>query len=182
MRDQQEEPLTEESFTELYIRFRHLIFNVARRFFPRSPAEAEEIAQEAFARAWQYRHTYRSGKNAFRNWLWMITQNVALGRLNRPSHKREIAWEETTLLELVVDSAPEPDDVVIRRQLLARLEKVLDKLPPDDRFLLFLRHDQGFSFDQLARFFRRDRHAVARNYQVILKRITQRLLWAPASR
>lgn len=54
------------------------------------PALAEELAQEAFVRAWQKLGSFR-GASAFSTWLHRVTVNVVLG------HRRSNARRETRL-------------------------------------------------------------------------------------
>ena len=91
-------------------------------------AEAEEIAQDAFVRAWQALPGFR-GEARFSTWMHRITTRVALDRREavRRRERREVGVEEEVLAALAVtpESAAEADRVTGRARvaLLAGLSE-----------------------------------------------------------
>ncbi len=90
----------EAAFSELVARHQGRILGLARRVAG-SRAEAEEIAQDAFVRAWQALPGFR-GDSRFSTWLHRITTRVALDRREvvRRRERREVGVEEEVLAGL----------------------------------------------------------------------------------
>jgi RNA polymerase sigma-70 factor (ECF subfamily) len=112
------------------------------------PDAAEDVAQDAFLRAFHRLPQYR-GSAAFRTWLLQITQNAALNTL---------AWSRRRPVD-PVDGAPEPHDTdpvrqpvteLERRERQRRLELKLRTLRPEYRSLVVLRDLEGLSYGEIA--------------------------------
>ncbi len=88
---------SEGAFSELVGRHQGRILGLAWRVAG-SRAEAEEIAQDAFVRAWQALPGFR-GESRFSTWLHRITTRVALDRREvvRRRERREVGVEEEVL-------------------------------------------------------------------------------------
>jgi RNA polymerase sigma-70 factor (ECF subfamily) len=56
-------------------------------------SEAEELAQEAFVRVWQQRHTFKRGA-AFRPWFFSIAVNLARNRLRWWRRRPTVSLQE----------------------------------------------------------------------------------------
>lgn len=83
------------AFAALVDRYRDRAYGLALRLV-RSPADAEEVAQDAFVRAWRSLADFR-GDSAFGTWLYRIVWRRALDRSAslRTRRERETALEDT---------------------------------------------------------------------------------------
>lgn len=104
-----------------------------------SQAEAEEVAQDAFLRAWTYLPQWRQGEALFSTWLHRVTLNLANDRLRR--RREQVPVEE---VELPSD-APQPEQQVALEQRGERLQAELQALPERQRDALLLCHYEGLS-------------------------------------
>ena len=68
-------------FKDLYDRNSHALFNLARRMTG-ATAEAEDVVQEAFIRAYQKINLF-AGRSTLSSWLYRICINVGLEHLRR---------------------------------------------------------------------------------------------------
>jgi|SRR5579872_1186614 len=110
-------------------------------------AEADEVAQEAFVRAWRAYGGYDDGRRAElkeRPWLHRIALNVFRNRLRRPAP-----------LELLEGSAAappgrEPEAVAVRNAEREQLRRHLLALPRPYREAVVLRHVQGLPYAEAA--------------------------------
>ena len=84
-----------QAFGHLVTKYQSLVFTVALRLM-KQREEAEEVAQDAFVKAWQQLPKYE-GKARFSTWLYRITFNTAVSRLRK--HKPTISWEEDGVSE-----------------------------------------------------------------------------------
>lgn len=105
------------------------------------PELADELAQEAFARAWAKREQYRPGTSPR---AWMIT----IARSQLMEHHRRIDRDRRHMHEVVRAELlrHRPSDEGGRRaDLLAALKTCLEGLGEDHRQLLDLVHGEGMS-------------------------------------
>ncbi|MCP4605718.1 MAG: RNA polymerase sigma factor [Proteobacteria bacterium] len=109
----------------LYARHHGVLYAMALRMTGQV-ADAEDIVQESFIRAWKALPNFR-GETTFRNWLLRIGINLC-----RNMHKRK---KETVKLQDI--PAPANDSDTLARNWL---EKALSKLPDGYREVLVL-HD-----------------------------------------
>lgn len=103
-------------------------------------ARAEDLAQEAFARALVHKP-----ENA-RGWLFVVAANMARDEARRQARERR----HLTLLKGETDAAvPPPDEAVVAQLDRDRVRGALDQLTPRDREVLLL-WDAGQSYDDIA--------------------------------
>src|SRR3990172_256836 len=76
-----------EAFDALVTEHQQFVYNLALRAVS-DPHEAEDIAQEAFVRAWLALPNFR-GQAQFRTWLYRIVTNLCYNRL--PNLRRSLA-------------------------------------------------------------------------------------------
>jgi len=132
-----------EAFEELYRENVGRVYLLCLRMCG-NPSTAEELAQEAFVRAWQKLGSFR-GESAFSTWLHRVTVNIVLG--NRRSTARREARVKPVGDELPVDlsvSEPSPGQAVDLERSIAAL--------PDGARTVFVLHDvEGYRHKEIAR-------------------------------
>jgi RNA polymerase sigma-70 factor (ECF subfamily) len=99
-------------------------------------AEAEEIAQETFLRAWNRLADYNPRRGEFSTWLFTIARNLALHELNRAAASREVATPEP--LPDAAAETPPPCEAVSEMEQRRRLRTALRQLPLADGSALAL--------------------------------------------
>ena len=102
----------------------------------RDAAAAEDVAQEAFVRAYRQIGTFRQGE-PFRPWLLRIVQNLALNEVRSRARRRALA-ERTAETEPVTAAGPEGG--LVADEQAATLLRAIGELPDDDRIVLHLRY------------------------------------------
>jgi RNA polymerase sigma-70 factor (ECF subfamily) len=135
----------EAAFEQLVLRHQRYAFNLAYRVIG-NYAEAEDVTQEAFVRAWRGLPGFW-GQARFATWLYRIVYNLCLNRL--PRLRRELLQAEP-LEEAVVNPAPAPPDVFEVQERLAFLHEELNRLPAKYRLVLTLRYLQDLSYAEIA--------------------------------
>jgi RNA polymerase sigma-70 factor (ECF subfamily) len=106
---------------------------------------AEDMAQEAFLRAWNNLPSFRPG-SSLRNWLYRIAVNAALDVLRRRTEEPV----EDERMERMTDEAPGPEAVVIAREQAAFLQQAMRSLPEAARSVLVLREYGELSYKEIA--------------------------------
>lgn len=110
-------------------------------------AQAEDLAQEAFLRAWVELRRFDASRGAFSTWLFTIARNLALNELGRagcrlrvPEHVADRPGEE-----------PLPQETAVLEQRRTRLRAALLQLPAADRSVLALAYVEELAHADIAR-------------------------------
>lgn len=101
-----------------------------------SRAEAEDVAQEVFLRAWQQAASWQDGSARFSTWLHRVALNLCLDRLRR---RREVGLEAAG--DRPSDD-PHPGRELQRRAVADRVQAALAELPERQRAAIALCHYQ----------------------------------------
>lgn len=125
-------------------RHRDRAFAIALRI-TRSPADAEDVVQQSFVRAWHHLASFRAD-SAFGTWLHAIVARRALDRASQLKLRREREDELDAATELAV-RGPETRDVL----LIRRLERLMQRLSAPQRAVVTLFYWEDASVDEIAR-------------------------------
>lgn len=143
------------AFDQLVLRYRRKVTAVASRFFPQ-PHDAEDLAQEAFVRAYTQLDKLREGV-PFLNWLLRITINLSLDRIRHQKRRPELSesqirTDETQSIErhLVDSSQGRHERVLEAFEAAALLDQVRNKLAPKDQTVLYLLYDEDRDVAEVA--------------------------------
>lgn len=146
-----------EAFGELVDRHRRAVFRAALAAV-RSPADADEVAQEAFVTAFQKLSAFR-GEAAFKTWLLAITWRKAidrrksltrwLQRLATPAHASE-SGEERDPMERLSAGTRTQEDHLITADLQQRLKPLIAALPKKLRDALLLAGSGDYSYEEIS--------------------------------
>jgi len=110
------------------------------------PHEAEDIAQEAFLRAWRARRDLREQSSA-RTWLFRIAVNVWRDRLRRA---RLPAAQTQPLADDEPSHPRSPDRIAAERDAVSQAIRAMDELPPRQRQVLYLYSLEGLAIAEVA--------------------------------
>jgi RNA polymerase sigma factor (sigma-70 family) len=99
-------------------------------------AAAEDVAQEAFLRAWRSAVTFDARRGAVATWLLAISRNAAIDARRR---RRSIPVDPERLASLGLESGERPPEQgAVDGTDVARVRAVLAELPPDQRDALVM--------------------------------------------
>ena len=122
----------------------------------RNPADAEDLVQEAFLRAYRFRGSYAPGTN-MRAWMFKILSNLFINRYRRTS--REMSALDGSEGDSVAEAALSRDSVRLLRDPEAHFDaglfgehvaRALESLPPDFRAVVILSDIEEFSYKEIA--------------------------------
>lgn len=102
-------------------------------------ADAQDVAQDTFLRAFTQLPTWRTGHAQFSTWLYRVAFNLCQNRLRARKD-----WVDVEDVDLP-DPATAPDLALARQQRLQRIEDALAQLPQRQREALLLCHYEGQS-------------------------------------
>jgi RNA polymerase sigma-70 factor (ECF subfamily) len=121
----------------------------------RDPAEVEDIAQEAFVKAYRALPSFR-GDSAFYTWLYRIGINTA------KNHLVALGRRAPTTTEFNADEAEgfedgeqlrdinTPESVLMSKQIADTVAEAMDELPEELRMAITMREIEGLSYEDIA--------------------------------
>ena len=129
-----------EAFGRLVDRFQAPVYRVVRGILS-DASDAEDVAQEAFLRAYESLAKFR-GESGFFTWLYRIAVNEALRARKRRSFAPIDAVPEA--------EAPRPEVPDEDGPTPAALERLLGQLSDEFRAIVVLRDLEGLSYQEIA--------------------------------
>jgi|SRR5579883_41949 RNA polymerase sigma-70 factor (ECF subfamily) len=139
------------AFSALMQRYNRTLYRAARSVAG-DEAEAEDIVQEAWVRAYTHFRDFR-GESRLATWLVRITLNEALGRKRRARTILEISEidnHDGTRVMTPPSSLTDPESDLSRTQLRRMLEEAINTLPPAFRSVFVLRAIEEMSVEEIA--------------------------------
>ncbi len=143
-----------EAFNRLVLAYQDMVYNHAHAILGESDS-AEDAVQETFIKAFRGLIGYRGG--SFRAWLLRIASNTCYDELRRSNHRQEVDdWlvgedgEEYELLELLPSPELSPDAQVEQRELMAAVQRGLQRLPVEYRAAAVIVDVLGFDYAEAA--------------------------------
>jgi RNA polymerase sigma-70 factor (ECF subfamily) len=147
----------EGAYRELLGRYERPVFSLVYRMV-RDRTLAEDLAQEAFIRAFNAIHSYNP-RYKFSSWIFKIANNHTIDHLRRKrldtvsihGSPHASTQEEAVQTSIVVESSDEnPEEFVEHRELGSLIEQAIGELRPEYRSVVLLRHVEGYSYDEIA--------------------------------
>lgn len=132
----------EAAYRWLLARYRLRVVRLAAHVL-RRPEEAEDVAQEAFLRAFRSLRSFR-GEGRFYTWIYPIVVRVCLDRRRLVRGSGEVAASETPAAHAGPPVAREVETRVL-------VEALLDRLSPPMRAALVLRELEGLDYAEISR-------------------------------
>jgi RNA polymerase sigma-70 factor, ECF subfamily len=135
-----------ERFEQVVLPHLDAAYNLAR-WLIRSPADAEDVVQEACLRALRFFDGYRGGDS--RAWLLKIVRNTCYSwvKKNRPTELSD-EFDETVHSGEVLGTDAEAK--LISRANSEQVRKALETLPAGFREVLVLREIEGLSYKEIS--------------------------------
>ena len=144
-----------EAFGDLVDRHRHAVYRAALAAL-RSPAEAEDVAQEAFVTAYQKLDMFR-GEASFKTWVVTIAWRKALDRRASLSRWWRTARPQATAggepgdpIERLAASGPSQEHEFLGSELAGHLRRLVATLPAKLRDSLLLVGSGDYSYEEAA--------------------------------
>jgi RNA polymerase sigma-70 factor (ECF subfamily) len=133
-----------ERFEELVLPHLRAAFNLAR-WLLRGRADAEDVAQEAYLRAFRFFPGFQGGDA--RAWLLQIVRNTCYTWLEKNrAMDSSVEFDETFHLSPL----PGPETQAVSASERERLAKALERLSPRSREVIVLRELEGCSYKEIA--------------------------------
>ncbi len=142
------------AFDALVLKYQHKVVKLVMRYV-RSQAEAEDVAQETFIKAYRALPQFR-GDSAFYTWLYRIAINTAknavASRDRSPVSYDLDHGDRAEIYELqgrMKDGAT-PEALAMTEEIRATVDAAIEALPEDLRTAIVLREIEGLSYEEIA--------------------------------
>jgi RNA polymerase sigma-70 factor (ECF subfamily) len=141
------------AFDLLVLKYQHRIIKLIMRYV-RDPAEAMDVSQEAFLKAYRAIPNFR-GESAFYTWMYRIAINTAKNHLvaakRRPlEYASEITEPEEFDWHANMQDGDSPEGQAMGDDLRQTVEKTIELLPDELRTAIVLRELDGLSYEQIS--------------------------------
>jgi RNA polymerase sigma-70 factor, ECF subfamily len=143
----------QSAFAELVELYKDKVFQICYRMLG-NRHEAEDIAQEAFIRAYVNIETFNQ-KRKFSTWLFRIATNLCIDRIRKkkPDYylDAEVAGTEgLTMYSQVAADVPMPEDEVENMELQETIQKEISKLPEKYRSVIVLKYIEELPLQEIS--------------------------------
>lgn len=136
----------ESAFAKLYQQFHKRLWSFCKSIV-RSGETAEEIVEDVFVKLWCNRNTILSIED-LTVYLYVAVKNRALNTLSRKA--QELVTSPFDFLEIEIDGKINPYDVLVNAEMMERMRKAIDELPPRCKMIFKLIREDGLKYKEVA--------------------------------
>ncbi|HEU4780817.1 MAG TPA: RNA polymerase sigma factor RpoE [Steroidobacteraceae bacterium] len=142
------------AFDLLVRKYQHKVVKLVLRYV-RNPAEAEDIAQEAFIKAYRALPQFR-GDSAFYTWMYRIAINTAKNSLasrDRSPIRYDLDLndpEESHSVQTKLQDPDTPEGMALTEEIRLIVNSAIDALPEELKTAIVLRELDGLSYEEIS--------------------------------
>jgi RNA polymerase sigma-70 factor (ECF subfamily) len=141
------------AFDMLVVKYQHKVLKLIGRLIS-NPAEAEDVAQDAFIKAYRALKSFR-GDSAFYTWLYRIAINTAKNALvskGRRPHDFNLDLQDPEQYEMQarLQEGDTPEGLLLTEEIRSTVQNAMRDLPDDLRTAITLRELDGLSYEEIA--------------------------------
>lgn len=173
----------EDAFRELVSLYLKPIYSFSVRLTG-SKNDSEDITQEIFLKIWKNIKKYDE-KQSFRAWIFTIARNTIFDWLRK---KKELIFSdfedhdgENYLVDNLKDESDDPEDLFITRENIEFVKKIIEKLSKADQEIIYLKHDEDLTFDEISKVVKKPLNTVKSQYRRALQKLKKLATDAPKS-
>lgn len=135
-----------QAYARLVDKHKHMVFTVALRIV-RNREDAEEIAQDAFIKAFQSLETFKQ-ESKFSTWLYKIAYNAAISKTRKK--KLEMAPIEVNVVEnYTLDEIFENLERLESNEQKTIISRLFESLNPDESTLITLYYYENVQTEEI---------------------------------
>ena len=142
------------AFDLLVRKYQHKVIKLVSRYM-RDTADAEDVAQEAFIKAYRALPQFR-GDSAFYTWLYRIAINTAKNAIvsrDRSPVDFDLDMqnvEESNSMQMRLADPETPESLLQTEEIRSTVNQAIESLPEDLRTAIVLRELEGLSYEEIA--------------------------------
>jgi RNA polymerase sigma-70 factor (ECF subfamily) len=131
-------------FERYFLEFKDDVYRVAF-YFTRNKDDAEDLAQDAFMRAYRFFYRFHRESN-FKSWILRIMRNIHLTNIQK--NKTTINADE--LIQSTALSSHDVENTILQNIQIKQIQKAIDKLPEDFKEVIILCDMENLPYEQIA--------------------------------
>jgi len=141
------------AFDLLVVKYQHKVLKLIGRLIS-NPAEAEDVAQDAFIKAYRALKSFR-GDSAFYTWLYRIAINTAKNALvSKGRHPADFNLDmqdpEQYEMQARLRESDTPEGLLLTEEIRQTVQHAMQDLPDDLRTAITLRELEGLAYEEIA--------------------------------
>jgi RNA polymerase sigma-70 factor (ECF subfamily) len=142
----------QDAFEEIVTLFQHRLYHVCYRMLG-NQQEAEDVAQEAFVRAYMNIHTFDQGRK-FSTWIFRIATNLSIDRIRKkkPDYYLDAnvpGTEGLTMYSQIAADGDLPEEEVEKMETQERIQYEISRLPDRYRTVIILRYIEELPLQEI---------------------------------
>lgn len=143
----------QDAFGQLVLAHQNKVYSLCVHLLG-SREEAEDMAQEAFLKAWRSLDSFL-GESSFSTWMHRLTTNLCLDHLRKQTRRQNISVavsldDEEAAIPEPAGQTGDPHEALERGERRRALAKGLQELPEHYRRPLVMREVGGMSYQEIA--------------------------------
>ena len=143
----------QNAFADIVSLYQHKLYQVCYRMLGNSQ-ESEDIAQEAFVRAYMNLHTFDQTRK-FSTWLYRIATNLCIDRIRKkkPDYYLDAEVAGTEGLDMYSQIAADdqlPEEQIEQMELQDRIQYEIGCLPDKYRSVIVLKYIEELSLQEIS--------------------------------
>jgi len=158
-----------QAFTQLMRRYQQKVYWVARRLVG-SHAEAEDVAQEVFIKAYLALGDFR-GDSSFFTWLYRIAVNLSLNTLRKQQVMSYL--RQSDILERILPAQENPADELELKETVLRFQQAIASLPEKQKAVFVMRYYDEMSYEEISHVLKTSVGGLKANYFHALKKVQE---------
>lgn len=148
-------PMDREEFAKEALEHLDSLYGAAMRL-TRSPADAEDLVQDAFLRAYRFHEQFEPGTN-LRAWMLRILTNTFINKYRRNHRERKVLDGEDgepvgdgVMSRAAMRALQDPDGDAMRSLVSQEIQKALDELSEEHRLMIVLADVEELSYKEIS--------------------------------
>lgn len=140
----------QDAFGQLVLEHQNKVYTLCVHMAGRE--EAEDLAQEAFLKAWRSLDSFRE-ESSFATWMHRLTTNICLDHLRRQTKRQNlnaVSLDDEEEWTEPADPGADPHEQLERSERGRALAAALRGLPDHHRQVLVMREIGGLSYQEIA--------------------------------
>ncbi len=140
-----------EAYAQIVLAYRERAFAGAMSLM-QNYEDARDLTQEAFVRTFKHLDRFKLGR-PFYPWYYRILRNLCLSYLQRHGLKRKISLDylvEEVHVQFEDSGSKDPVEKIQLEQMTAHLTEAMEKLKPEFKEILAMKHFEEMSYQDIA--------------------------------
>lgn len=146
-----------KAFEDLLGRYRRKVFGLAMGMVGNRD-DAMDVMQDAFVRVYRHLGSFQ-GDSSFYTWVYRITMNLCIDHVRKAARMRAAPYEDRLAHDQVdqgdfpilpVRHDVNPGKAARRHEVMEKLVRALNDLPPHHRAVIVMREFEGLTYEEMA--------------------------------